>query len=108
MAEELGFGFAEEVPQEPEKKTRKKAAGAKKNELAKEKAQEKETVVQESLLQEVEQEPKKGRGGAREGSGRKATGRKRPNHSIRATDEEYKLVMQFLQTLRANAKKEKK
>lgn len=107
MPEEIGFGFVEEVPQEPEKKTRKKGAGAKKKEPAKEKAQEPENVAQESLLQAIEQEPKKKRGGARENSGRKATGRKRPNHSIRATDEEYELVMQFLWTLRGNKKAKK-
>ena len=82
MPEEIGFGFVEEVPQEPE------------------------NVAQESLIEVTEQSAThEGWGGRREGSGRKKTGLKRPNRSIRATDEEYELVMQFLKTLRANKKK---
>ena len=39
------------------------------------------------------------RGGAREGAGRPATGKK-PNRSIRLDDEEYKLVMEFIDKMR--------
>ena len=100
MTEEIGFGFAAEVQLEPVKK-RTRAAGAKKKQPAIEKPQEPENVAQESLIEVTEQSAThEGWGGRREGSGRKKTGLKRPNRSIRATDEEYELVMQFLKTLR--------
>ena len=105
MPEEIGFGFAAEVQPELAKK-RTRAAGAKKNKPATEKPQEPENAAQESLLEATGPEAThEGWGGRREGSGRKKTGLKRPNRSIRATEEEYELVMQFLKTLRANAKK---